>query len=63
MITEATLTNGSNKNRWSSATGRTFLGLTEIQGQDKWEGPFFFSVLADTQLGALEDNRVSNNII
>lgn len=57
-------TNGSSDgaaklDRWSRAQGRVFLGMTEVEGEDKWSGPFVFACLADTQLGALDDNVVS----
>jgi len=52
---------GGHISRWNQATGRKFLGLTEEEGEDKWEGPFFFAVMADTQLGAMDDNTVGGH--
>jgi hypothetical protein len=49
---------GKDISRWGQATNRIFLGLTELEGEAEWRGPFFFATLADTQLGALEDNTV-----
>jgi hypothetical protein len=44
--------------RWSQARDRAFVGLTEADGEKEWKAPFIFAVLADTQLGAMEDNAV-----
>ncbi len=43
--------------RWRQAQGRRFKGLTEEDGEATWKEPFLFAVLADTQLGALDDNE------
>lgn len=43
--------------RWRQAQGRQFKGLTEEDGEAEWRGPFLFAVLADTQLGAMDDNE------
>lgn len=45
--------------RWRQAQGQRFQGLTEEDGEGAWRGPFWFAVLADTQLGALDDNEVN----
>lgn len=44
--------------RWRQAQGRQFKGLTEEDGEADWRGTFLFAVLADTQLGAMDENEV-----
>lgn len=44
--------------RWRQAQGQRFKGLTEQEGEAEWSEPFLFAILADTQLGAMDENEV-----
>lgn len=43
------------------ASGRRFVGLGEADGEDVWQGDFYFVVAADTQFGFLDDPEWGGN--